>query len=276
MYSSDGAFGRVRISNYTPVSGHNALFLPTVCGWHSCNDLYQIDRYSKPFDKHLVLITLSGTGSMTINHNEYILQSGTVALLPRDTGVSYCTPKGGLWEFYWIHPSPSCNAFLDEIAEKGIFVGRIGKFHNYVERIEKLIRLINEKKPSTELDISMEMSTILHFCAMDLAENTASVSLAQKACTYITRNFRENVPLGKVANELYVSTAHLIRAFKNEYSCTPHQYLINYRLSYSIELLKFGNMQIDEIAAAVGFSSPSHYISAFREKYGCTPGQYER
>ncbi len=275
MYTSNGAFGKVRIAKHTPTSNHNALFLPDVCGWHRCNDLYHIDRYSKPFDKYLIFITISGTGSMTINHEEYILPAGTVALLPRDTGVSYRTPKGGLWEFYWIHPSPSCNAFLDEISKKGIFVGRFGKFHNYIERIEKLIKLINEKKPESELDVSMEMSTILHFCGMDLAQKSESVSLAQKACTYITRNFRENISLGKIADELYVSTAHLIRAFKKEYSCTPHQYLISYRLSYSIELLKFGNMQIDEIAAAVGFSSSSHYISAFREKYGCTPGQYE-
>lgn len=274
MYTSDGAFGKVRIAKHTPTSISTALFIPDVCGWHMCNDLYHIERYENPFNKYLILITISGTGSMTINHKEYTLPAGTIALLPRNTGVSYRTPKGGLWEFYWIHPAPSCNAFLDEITKKGIFVSKAGKFHNYIERLEKLITLINEKKPDNELDISMEMSTILHFCAMDLAEKNVSVSLAQKACTYITRNFRNNISLDSIANELYVSTAHLIRAFKKEYGCTPHRYLISYRLSYSIELLKFGNMQIDEVSAAVGFSSSSHYISAFREKYGCTPGQY--
>ena len=274
MYSTDGDFGKVRMAHYMRSLDCNSLLLPTVCGWHKCNDLYHIHRTGGGFEKHLIFVTVSGTGSIVINNKKYSLPAGSIALAPRNTEVSYCTPKGGLWEFYWIHPSDTCNFFIDAICEKGNFVTQFDPSHNYRDRIEKLIRLISEKAADCELNISLEMSTILHYCAMDLDNKTRSVSLAERAYIHITQNFKEYFSLAALSGDLFVSTAHLIRSFKKKYGYTPHQFLISYRLSYSIELLKFGNMQIEEIASAVGFSSASHYISAFKEKYGCTPGQY--
>ena len=274
MYSTDGAFGKVRFSHFVPSSDCNSFLFPTVCGWHRCNDLYSINRYGNGFNKYLILITISGAGCMTINHTEYKLPAGTVALLPKNTDISYCTPKGGLWEFYWLHPSNSCDFLLDAVAKKGNYVSKFDASHNYTARVETIIKLINDNSLENAIEISMEMSAILHYCAMDLTEKNIPTSIAQRACSYITRNFKENISINSLAEDLYVSTAHLIRTFKDEFGYTPHQYLIDYRLSYSLELLKFSNMQIDEIAAAVGFSSSSHYISTFRQRYGCTPGQY--
>lgn len=67
-------------------------------------------------------------------------------------------------------------------------------------------------------------------------------------------------------NELQLKTA-----FKEIYGNTPYQYLLDYKLDISKNLLLSGKYQVNEVAYKVGYSNPSHYIDAFKKKYGLTP-----
>ena len=274
MYSSNGDFGKVRLAHYMTPQQDTGLLLPSCLGWHKCNDLYKIARPRGSL-LHLILITTGGEGCLHMDDKEYTLLPGTIMFVPRRVAVKYFTPKNKLWEFYWIQPSNQCDFFFDAIAKKELFFNTFNTNSNYPTRIEKLIKLMNDTSCDNELDISMEMSYIMHLCVMDLQKKNTNLSISDKVCLYINQHFTENFTLDTLADELYVSTPHLIFAFKKDYGCTPHQYLLNRRLSYSIELLKFSTMQINEISTAAGFSSPSHYISAFKKKFGCSPGQYE-
>jgi transcriptional regulator GlxA family with amidase domain len=52
-------------------------------------------------------------------------------------------------------------------------------------------------------------------------------------------------------------------------------YLRNYRLEQAKQLLETQDMQIAEVASAVGFSNCSHFAEAFRKKFGINPKSYQ-
>jgi len=273
MYSVNGEFGEVRMSSYLQGKERNELFSLEIAGWHKCNDLYQI-RYSRGRERHLLLFTVDGVGDMLVDGRKYELSSDTVALIPRYTLGGYGTRQGKQWEFYWIHPSGAvADNFLDAVASEGVLVKSVGSVHGYGETIERL--MYQCRQPVTNpLVISGSVSELLHSAAMDLQENTRINTLSARAIRYIEQHFNETVLVEDIAKALFCSPAHLSRVFRKETGCTLHRYIINHRLRMAMQLLKFSDLRVWDVAAAVGFSSASHFIELFKRQYGCSPNKY--
>ena len=79
----------------------------------------------------------------------------------------------------------------------------------------------------------------------------------------------------ELAKDLYISRVQLYRKVKAIFGISVSEHINNIRLEKSKELLKKGNLNISEIAYAVGFSSPSYYSTAFKNKYGISPKEYK-
>lgn len=275
MYHENGDFGQVRLASIIPTLQNKGLFTLHSIGWHKCNDRYQISR-PEGSEEHLILITIGGCGHMKLKGVDYDLPAGTVAFLPRGVPCSYGTPRNGLWEFYWIHPEETmANEFLDALSRRCSFLEKFNVDHDYARRMEKLLSLCQKHTDDSSLAISQKLSELLHLIAFDLCEKPQSASLSNRVISYIEQHYDEALRIEDIAASLFVSTAHLTRTFKRENGCTPHQYLIKYRLLSAAELLKFSELQVKEIAAQVGFSSSSHFSSCFYKRYGCTPMQYQ-
>ncbi|SUM34983.1 transcriptional regulator [Staphylococcus gallinarum] len=74
-----------------------------------------------------------------------------------------------------------------------------------------------------------------------------------------------------------MSESETIKLFKQYMQQTPFQYLLNFRLEQSIDMLcSNSEYTITEIALGCGFSTTSYYIKLFKVKYGETPKQYQR
>lgn len=272
MYHEAGDFGQVRVATLVPTLRSRGLFSLNSVGWHRCNDLYNITR-PEGCEFPLILITTSGCGAMSIHGASYSLPPGSLAFIPRNVPNSYRTPKGGMWEFYWLHPcGPAAEAFLDSIAQRQAYLCNFTAGNSYEQRMEKLIALCAQNIP---IHLSQSLSELLHLMAIDLLGGEEPLSLPRRAVAYMEEHFREPLRLTELAGKLFVSPAHLIRVFKEEHGCTPHQYLLSCRLAHAAQLLKYSGLQIQQIASQSGFSSPSHLGSCFYKKYGCTPLQYQ-
>jgi len=273
MYHESGDFGQVRMATIVPTLRNRGLFSLSSVGWHKCNDLYNISR-PNGCENSLILITTGGCGFMTINGSGFSLPHGSLAFIPRNTPNSYLTPKGGTWEFYWLHPcGHTSEAFLDSIAQRQVYLGRFNPENLYERRFDMLMKLCAMNSP---LYISQNLSELLHLVALDLLGGQERTSLAVRAIAYIEEHYREDLRLDELSNQLFISVAHLIRVFKRDNGCTPHQYLLTYRLMRAAQLLKYSDLQIQQIANSVGFSSPSHFGRCFFNHYGCTPLKYQK
>lgn len=93
---------------------------------------------------------------------------------------------------------------------------------------------------------------------------------------YIEANLSENLGLTEIALETGLSTYHFARLFKEEMGLSPHQYVLERRLTRAREMLANNGSTLADIAYAVGFSSQAHMTDVFRKRLGVTPGAYRK
>lgn len=93
--------------------------------------------------------------------------------------------------------------------------------------------------------------------------------------TYIHENLSDaNLDANRLCSEVGVSRTVLYSKIKSITGLSVHEYIKSIRLKASIELLKRGEMKINQIAYEVGFNSASYYIRSFSKQYGSSPREY--
>lgn len=104
-------------------------------------------------------------------------------------------------------------------------------------------------------------------------ENTRRMELF---LSHIEAHYAEPLTLTDIANSASVSPSECLRCFKALMHTTPHQYLIEYRLSRAAKLLKETDLPITDIAFSVGFHQISHFGAWFKKKLGISPRDYRK
>jgi AraC-like DNA-binding protein len=78
----------------------------------------------------------------------------------------------------------------------------------------------------------------------------------------------------ELALEARMSPAHLQRLFKRETGLYISLPLSEHRLQRAVHLLAASDLQIKEIAYAVGYEHHSSFVRAFRRRFAHSPKQY--
>ncbi|WP_256758882.1 AraC family transcriptional regulator [Cohnella sp. WQ 127256] len=84
-----------------------------------------------------------------------------------------------------------------------------------------------------------------------------------------------NLGLNRMAETLHISPQYLNTLFRNSWGISPYQYLVQFRIQKSKELLLADRGRtVKDIASAVGFQDDSHFIHTFHKLAGMTPLQF--
>ncbi|MEH2012800.1 helix-turn-helix transcriptional regulator [Nostoc sp.] len=70
-----------------------------------------------------------------------------------------------------------------------------------------------------------------------------------------------------------LSDRKLQRGFRELFGTTVFGYLHHHRMEQAQILLRYRDMQVSEVAHAVGYSHLGHFTEAFKRKFGITPKQ---
>ena len=89
-------------------------------------------------------------------------------------------------------------------------------------------------------------------------------------------NFAKQITEDDLAAEVSISKRHLSRVLADIYGMSFREKLIEVRLHRAAQLLEQTEMNIDEIASAVGYRSFSGFHRAFVRYFGCTPYEYRK
>ncbi|MEZ3434990.1 MAG: AraC family transcriptional regulator [Lachnospiraceae bacterium] len=106
------------------------------------------------------------------------------------------------------------------------------------------------------------------------SEETPAQKRIKKALKYIDEHYQETIELKDIADELGVSAGEVSRLFKKMLNETCFEYIGNFRIMRSMDLLNYTDMSISEIALKTGFNSFSYYTKYFKSKVGCSPSSY--
>ena len=84
----------------------------------------------------------------------------------------------------------------------------------------------------------------------------------------------QSVTLDDLADELHLSKPYISKYIKDKSGKTFGEIVKNVRMKKSRTLLKNSNMNVENIAEAVGYKNVEHFTRIFKKKYGMTPMQF--
>lgn len=119
-------------------------------------------------------------------------------------------------------------------------------------------------------DYCGQVSQALKECGID--EKGASFTVPVEE--YVADHYGENLRLGDLAGVLGFSEGHFARTFRKKFGCSFVEYLTQYRLEKSKQLLADTQVPIEQIAYRVGLNSHSYFCTCFKRACGMTPGAY--
>jgi len=89
-------------------------------------------------------------------------------------------------------------------------------------------------------------------------------------------HYSQKITLREISDAVCLCPEECERFFKRMTGITIFQYLLEYRIKKSQELLNNSRLSIAEIAQSSGFTTQSYYSSCFKRLTGCTPGAYRK
>ena len=101
-------------------------------------------------------------------------------------------------------------------------------------------------------------------------------SFITKMNEIIKSNFEDpKFSVEDLADKLNLSRVQLYRKVKAIIGINISDHINNIKLEKAAELLKANQMNISEIAYALGFSTPNYFSTAFKNKFGVSPKEYK-
>ena len=245
-------------------------------------------HHSHPFVE--VAIVLKGTGTYTINAEEYPIAPGDLFFFGNNT-IHYITNATSSLELLTLQfstsflvditpmqsISPNWRLFASPISMY-ISNGDAAPFHHIMQEIQANL----ENKPLNHIAYINSLVVIMAISLLRFA-STNNINLVPAKCntsmlaalTYIDNNISQHVTLQDVAAAAMLSPSYFSSSFKRYtgYSLIDYTNARRIRLASKL-LLNDQNASISEIAMRVGFNNMSNFNRTFRKYIGCTPSEY--
>lgn len=95
-----------------------------------------------------------------------------------------------------------------------------------------------------------------------------------KATGFMKAHYQNPIRLDDIAREVALSRYHFCRQFSQQMGISPYNYLRQYRLCKSFQMLR-KNYPVGDVAIETGFYDSSHFIRAFETFMMISPKQYQ-
>lgn len=105
---------------------------------------------------------------------------------------------------------------------------------------------------------------------------SAAQRLVRRAMAYVHEHYAEPLTRDDLAQHLNMNSDYLTHCFRTEVGMTPITYLNRYRVNKARVLLAESDLNVTEVAMAVGFSDSSYFGRVFRRQVGVSPDAYRR
>lgn len=100
--------------------------------------------------------------------------------------------------------------------------------------------------------------------------------IIRRAQQYIGARIREKLTVPHVARMVDVSPSYMTALFHKNLQISPGEYIRRIKIQESKQMIREGNMNFTEIAAALHYSTVHHFSRQFKEKFGITPTEYAK
>lgn len=252
----------------------------------------EIENFAHYHDFYEIFIFIHGKGNFNIEGRHYELFPGNILLINyHDVHKSMIT-SSDFYErmYFWISPSYFTKNSTSQ-TKLDLCFSKVGKDRSRILPttikdikffLDKFIKL----KSVSIFGADIEMENIFKdfliyinklFLSQEnelMLNNVQKNELIETTISFISENINQQLTLNQIAEELFVSEAHLSREFKKHTSFTLHKYILKRKLLHAKTLL-IENKNISVVCDLCGFSNYSHFIKVFKKEFKITPKQYQ-
>jgi AraC family transcriptional regulator len=97
-----------------------------------------------------------------------------------------------------------------------------------------------------------------------------------RAIELVNEEFRTNLKVQDIANEIGVHPFHLSRVFRTVHRQTIGEYVQKLRVTYACKQLALPENDLATVALSSGFADQSHFTRVFKAVTGITPGAFRQ
>ncbi|NFN95485.1 helix-turn-helix domain-containing protein [Clostridium botulinum] len=102
------------------------------------------------------------------------------------------------------------------------------------------------------------------------------VEYVKTAISYIQNNYSEKIHIKDLAKQINMNEQYFCRFFKRMIGKTPMEYVNEYRIKKTKELLRETNRQVMDICLECGFHNMGNFIKVFKKHTGINPMKYRK
>jgi AraC-like DNA-binding protein len=220
----------------------------------------------------------AGVGGNHYRGGLHFIPAGQLVLMnPDEAHTGYAAGNQPLtYRMFYLNPSlfremlpgrASLPYFRDLCLEDDLWAGRLLELHRLLE--------------TETLALEQQTRFIETFTALAGAYGRSPLPEAvghepgviRQVKAYLQAHYRQNITLEELAQQVHLSRAYLIRAFRQATGIPPYTYLLQLRIKQAKQLLATG-LPAAYVAQEVGFTDQSHLIRHFKSFTGLTPKQY--
>jgi AraC-like DNA-binding protein len=232
-------------------------------------------------DSYLIVFILKGKGQLSYHGKIHTLSAQHVFFIHCHSYHHYVSDPLDPLELLWVHLyGSSTAAYYEHFAASKEPVLQVAPESSIPTFLRQTLHIQQQRSAATEFLTSKLLTELLTSVVLSAQEIDLSTSdkpdYIEAIIQTLERRFTEAISLDQLAHEHAVSKYHMSKRFKQYTGFSPHDYLIGIRMSHAKERLKYSDMSISEIAAAVGIDNVSHFINLFKDRTGDTPLVYRK
>ncbi len=221
-----------------------------------------------------IYLVRSGQIEVFVNDQRNVLHEGEFAVSFSYDAHGYRSLGNATTEFLII-PTDLCGEFLQLLSDKHTaspFINDRKTYETVHNAMEQIFAGANSLSQCGYIYVIL--GAILDQMPLSTQKEPQSTHFSAKLLIYISKHFREELTLTRLATAFGYNPSYLSRNFRKTFGVSFGKYLSMVRLREALLLLRKGNMSVTECALESGFGSIRSFYRAFYEEFKCTPREY--
>ncbi|MBO5006385.1 MAG: helix-turn-helix transcriptional regulator [Clostridia bacterium] len=226
-------------------------------------------------------LIIKGSSNMFIHGKKYTVKEGDAFFVPPNTIHSY-EDKEEVWAHLLICPPEDIAPLFGETAAYNtacpvIHLEDLDFAKQLFLRMEALVQSTEPTASQGAISYAAAIiSELLLHADAEPPEKEKDLTAAQKILAFCDMNYKRNINLDTLSEELGYSKYYISRVFSGDIKTSFTDYLRGLRIHAARRLLRSTNMSVTDIAYEVGYVCVRTFNRQFSQITGLSPTEYAK
>lgn len=223
----------------------------------------------------IVILAVAGCGYLRAGKEEWLVESGRVAVIRPNTPHVYWADARDPWTIWWVHIDGTAVAELVNAIVGGddAAVFPVRDLVHASELIDEILSMYEEEESSATITAGggIAWHLLTQLASQRLGGHPDHVDRIDLLRTYIRDNLTSRIRLEELASIVNLSASHTASLFRSAVGTSITDYIKHQRCAKARELLMTTNYSVTQIGRLVGYRDPLYFSRQFTSVNGVSP-----